>query len=124
MMDPDSIGLEFWRAGLPVNDDRAEYYERRLRCYDLAVDSLAVFEERSAKASGNAADEAHSVRVHAFQLALKNEDEMFHSSFYDWLIGKGFIDQLLEVRLHRSVILKSHADLIFHRCGHRSWRII
>jgi nuclear pore complex protein Nup155 len=102
-MDPYGIGVEFWAAGSPANDPRAEYYERRLLCYDLALDSLSVFERKSAElgamngAGGEGKQDADTIRLHAYQLTLASEDPLFHSSFYDWLIGKGLADELLDV---------------------------
>lgn len=99
-MDPDNVGLEHWLAGLPPNDSRSEYSERRLRCYDLVLDSLNVFEERSTKAAaGGIVDDSETVRTHAYELAFASVDEMFHSTMYDWLIDRGLADELLEVSI-------------------------
>lgn len=101
-LDPDNIGLENWHAILPANDSHVEFTERRLRCYDLVLDSLLVFEEKciSAKAAGDTPimDEPEAVRSHAYELAFSSEDEMFHSTMYDWLISRNLADDLLEVR--------------------------
>jgi nuclear pore complex protein Nup155 len=110
---------------MSANDGRAEYYERRLRCYDLAIDSLAVFEERSTKPMslasgvGENSDNPDAVCSYAYQLALGTEDEMFHASFYDWLISKGLADQLLEVCLP-FIPFKLHHPKGCIRCGPRS----
>lgn len=98
ILDSDNIGLEHWLAGSPPNDSRSEYAERRIRCYDLVLDSLSVFEERNAKAvSGSVVDDPETVRTHAYELAFASVDEMFHSTMYDWLIDRGLADELLEV---------------------------
>lgn len=98
ILDPDNIGLEHWLAGSPPNDARSEYAERRLRCYDLVLDSLNVFEEQAAKATqGGTIDDPETVRTHAYELAFASVDEMFHSTMYDWLIDRGLADELLEV---------------------------
>jgi nuclear pore complex protein Nup155 len=101
-MDPDNSGLEFWKAGLPVNDSRSTFYEMRLKCYDLALDSLNVFEsQKSPRRDANPAlrdsGSQEAIQVLAYQLALASEDELFHSAFYDWLINEGLADELLEV---------------------------
>ena len=109
VLDPDNISLEFWRAGVPANDPRAEYYEGRLQRYDLAIDSLSFFEEKSTKAremnrtGANNGEDPENVQLQAYQFALVNEDELFHSSLYDWLIGKGLADELLDVRESHSL---------------------
>lgn len=94
------MGLESWNTGLPANDPRNEFVERRLRCYDLVMDSLTVFETKclsieAAMIPVNSDPEA--VRSHAYELAFSREDEIFHSTMYDWLIGRGLADDLLEV---------------------------
>jgi nuclear pore complex protein Nup155 len=103
VVDSDGIGFEYWSAGSPANDPRSEICERRLQCYDLVLDSLTVFEEKSAnvKTTGAAdptAVDLEAVRSHAYELAFSSEDEMFHSTMYDWLIDRGVADELLEVR--------------------------
>jgi nuclear pore complex protein Nup155 len=99
ILDPDNIGLEHWLAGAPPNDSRSEYSDRRIQCYDLVLDSLNVFEEKSAKGpSAGAVDDPETVRTHAYELAFtSDDDEMFHSTMYDWLIDRGLADELLEV---------------------------
>lgn len=98
ILDLDNIGLEHWLAGSPSNDSRAEYAERRIKCYDLVLDSLNVFEEKCAKGIlDGAVDDPEAVRTHAYELAFASVDEMFHSTMYDWLINRGLADELLEV---------------------------
>jgi len=124
VLDPDNIGLEFWCAGSPTNDPRSEFCEKRLQCYDLVLDSLAVFEEKSASSTttnGPArmglGDDPETVRSHAFELSFSSQDEMFHSTLYDWLIGRSLADELLEVpfphssnRVITHLILPSSCD--------------
>jgi nuclear pore complex protein Nup155 len=79
-----------------------EFTERRLRCYDLVLDSLLVFEEKCANVKAAASDtpvmdDPEAVRSHAYELAFSSEDEMFHSTMYDWLISRNLADDLLEV---------------------------
>lgn len=102
--DPDNAGLEFWHLNHPVaSDPRQELVEERLKAYDLILDSLSVFEEKSnankvAAANGaSITDDPEAVRSHAYELAFASEDEMFHSTLYDWLIERNLADDLLEV---------------------------
>lgn len=98
--DMDQQGQSYWHAGCPPNDSRIQSWQARLRCYDLVLDSLSVFEERcvSTKQSAGTLDDPETVRTHAYELAFMAEDEMFHSVLYDWLIHRGLADELLEVR--------------------------
>ena len=75
-----------------------------MQCYDLVLDSLAVFEEQVIKDSAPVGppkaasnDDADTVRNHAFELAFASEDEMFHSALYEWFISRSLADELLEV---------------------------
>jgi nuclear pore complex protein Nup155 len=100
VFDPDNMGLEFWGSTPLPTDPRSEFYERRLQCYDLVLDSLKVFEENTSgtrKTDLGVVDDPEVVRSHAYDLAFGSEDEMFHSTLYDWLIGRGVADELLEV---------------------------
>lgn len=106
--DADGQGHEYWVAGQPEHDPRAEFWQRRANCYDLVLDSLTVFEERLAAAKQPGAgvtDDPAAVRTHAYELAFQAEDEMFHSTLYDWLIQRGLADELLEMR---PVYLEAH----------------
>ena len=102
VFDTNLQGQEYWIAGCPSNDARAQFWERRRQCYELVLDSLTVFEERCMAAGKQVAaqvDEPETVRGHAYELAFASEDEMFHSTLYEWLISRGMADELLEVRL-------------------------
>jgi nuclear pore complex protein Nup155 len=113
--DLDNIALECWHAGAASNDSRQEQLQRRLKCYDLILDSLTVFEgkcsqtQASATAGIPALDDPETVRSHAYELAFASEDEMFHSTLYDWLISRNLADDLLEV---------SFVTLTFHYVRH------
>jgi hypothetical protein len=63
------------------------------------LDSLTVFEQKESAAVGNtvSAEDPDIVRNHAYELSFASEDEMFHSTLYDWLIHRQMADELLEV---------------------------
>ncbi|TCD69902.1 hypothetical protein EIP91_005726 [Steccherinum ochraceum] len=104
--DSDQQGRGFWHSGCPPNDIREPLWQARLRCYDLVLDSLSVFEEQCGKVpSSGGLDDPETVRTHAYELAFASEDEMFHSVLYDWLIQRGLADELLEMR---PVYLEAH----------------
>lgn len=105
VFDVDGQGQEHWAAGFPANDTRAEFWERREHCYDLVLDSLRAFEEHAAAAQPGAVDDLEAVRSHAYELAFASEDEMLHSTLYDWLIERNLADELLEMR---PVYLEAH----------------
>ncbi|PPQ62740.1 hypothetical protein CVT24_000434 [Panaeolus cyanescens] len=101
MQDADNAGLEYWYSGLTNEEDpRRGLMQQRLKCYDLILDSLTVFEDKcgTAQASSGTSDDHEAVRSHAYELAFASEDEMFHSTLYDWLIERNLADDLLEMR--------------------------
>lgn len=117
--DVDNSALECWRAGAAPNDSRQELLHQRLRCYDLILDSLTVFEEKcsqtqaSATAGVPALDHPETVRSHAYELAFASEDEIFHSTLYDWLIGRNLADDLLEVSVVTPTFITSATSDFF-----------
>ncbi|TFK77170.1 nucleoporin [Pluteus cervinus] len=102
VFDSNGTGLEYWRAGCPQSSPGQEAASLRLQCYDLVMDSLTVFEEKcpakSVSEAKNLMDDPETVRSHAYELAFSSEDEMFHSTLYDWLIERNLADDLLEMR--------------------------
>ncbi|KAF9462165.1 nucleoporin [Collybia nuda] len=121
--DPDNIGLEYWHTDKPSNDTRSIFAELRVRCYGLVLDSLTVFEEASKQRSKNLntlSIDLEIVKGHAYELAFSSEDEMFHSTLYDWLITRNLADDLLEMRppfleahLKRSPITEKKCQLLW-----------
>jgi len=100
VLDADNQGQQFWTAGCPPNDTRLAAWQKRTHCYDLVLDSLSVFEDRcnQSAAPKSPTDDPETVRSHAYELAFASEDEMFHSTLYDWLISRSLADELLEMR--------------------------
>ncbi|KAJ7487525.1 nucleoporin [Mycena galericulata] len=95
IVDGDNIGLQCWASAQPPN----ELCEYRSRCYALVLDSLSVFEEKAAAVGSSVpSEEPEVVRSHAYELSFASEDEMFHSTLYDWLIHRQLADDLLEMR--------------------------
>ena len=88
------------------------------------LDSLSVFEDRCKQQA--ILEDAERVRSHAYELAFESEDEMFHSTLYDWLIQRGMADELLEVNgLRLRCIGRSLTDCCdLARCGRRTWKRI
>jgi nuclear pore complex protein Nup155 len=87
--------------GCPPNesDPRKQLYERRWACYEICVESLATFDKalNAALIKGQPGNNEETARTRAYQLAFESQDQAFHSFFYDWLIGHGMTEELLEV---------------------------
>ncbi|KAF8213123.1 nucleoporin [Mycena galopus ATCC 62051] len=95
IVDADNIGLQCWASGQPPN----ELSEFRSRCYALVLDSLTVFEEKQPPTV---------VRNHAYELSFASDDEMFHSTLYDWLIQRQWRTNCLRFALMRPAFLEAH----------------
>ena len=100
--DADGQGQAFWQCVAdpyaPSDDPRKEFWDRRAQCYGLVLDSLEVFEQKATQSG----EDAERVRAYAYELAFSSADEMFHSRMYDWLVGRGLADELLEVTIRIS----------------------
>ncbi|KAK7059035.1 hypothetical protein VNI00_001659 [Paramarasmius palmivorus] len=94
IFDQDNIGFEYWQSGQTTEDQRRSIYEKRLHCYELVLDSLSVFEGTGEALS----EERESVKALAYELSFASDDPMFHSTLYEWLIGRQLADDLLEIR--------------------------
>lgn len=124
--DPDNIGLEYWLSGCPANDSRSEFAKKRSQCYQLVLESLSVFEDKASQSTSQASapiEDPETTRGQAYDLALSSEDEMFHSTLYDWLIERGHADELLAVSGPTLSCFRSFIGNKY-RCGHGSLRLI
>ena len=96
---------------MDASDSRAKFWELRKKCYELVLQSLQHFEDKNTKPPTaswtDQTDDPEVARSHAYELAFASEDELFHSTLYDWLIGRGLADELLEV------IMLSEDPLLF-----------
>lgn len=101
VFDSDNAGFDYWRSGASSDSPARAAYERRLQCYELILDSLSVFEHQmndpSAAGISLTPQELESVKDLAYKLSFSSDDEMFHSTLYDWLISRQLADDLLEV---------------------------
>lgn len=95
-MDPDNVGLEYWLSGCPPHDEHAKILKKRTDCYQLVLRSLNSFEDKASCAQ-TLNEDLDTIRNHAYTLAFSSDDELFHSTLYDWLIDRGLADELLAV---------------------------
>lgn len=104
VVDPDALGWEYWHSGsTDTTDSRYQCWEKRKQCYELVLDSLSVFDSKAGSQQSTGQDDMEAVRSHAYELAFSSDDELFHSTLYDWLITRGLADELLEVYPIRSI---------------------
>jgi nuclear pore complex protein Nup155 len=119
--DANNLGYDFWRAGTPPEDPRCQSFEQRRQCYELILDSISVFEEKYAAATDEIGKaDALAVRDHAYNLAFTSADEIFHSTLYDWLIGRSLADDLMEVGFY--VVPTEMPRSSAYRFDHLFWK--
>jgi hypothetical protein len=125
VFDKDNYGLNYWQSGATGGDDvHHNCYEQRMRCYELILDSLSVFEGQGSQPTQSStlpSDDLDAVRSHAYELAFSSDDVMFHSVLYDWLIGRQLADDLLEVSRTYRVVESLLTNL--YRFAHHSWKL-
>lgn len=109
--DRGNVAVGYLHDDKPERDPRKEYYERRLRIYQLIFSVLDVADERANNEAStkpvledfavvpNNNDWSSEVylRNETYSVCHASEDEVFHYCFYDWFISKGVNERLLEV---------------------------
>jgi nuclear pore complex protein Nup155 len=74
-----------------------EAWEIRMRCYDLALGSLGVFNDGQGAVSDADYTVVFSLREDAWRVAFSSVDSAFHARLYDWCMERGLTDILLNV---------------------------
>ncbi|KAB8349862.1 hypothetical protein FH972_023875 [Carpinus fangiana] len=99
--DRGNQALAWIHAGSPGGDERADLFAKRARCYELiyrvilAVDAAALVEPEIV--DGIFTVTAKRTRE-AYDVINDSTDEVFHIALYDWYLGQGWSDRLLEMR--------------------------
>lgn len=112
--DRGNVAVGYLHDDKPERDPRKEYYEKRLRTYELIFKVLDVADERANQEiaskpvletepqlavypGGNDWSSEVYLRNEAYAVCYGAQDEVFHYCFYDWFISKGVNERLLEV---------------------------
>ena len=74
-----------------------EAWMTRTRCYDLALGSLAAFNDGQGTVSEEDFRTALLLREDAWGVAFSSPDSAFHARLYDWCMERGLTDILLNV---------------------------
>ncbi|KAI5836199.1 nucleoporin-domain-containing protein [Schizophyllum commune Tattone D] len=97
-LDQEERGRQFWRNGCLPGDPGQAQFQQRKACYDLIAGCLEEFEERAAQQEQQGAPPEQRLNLIAYQIAFDSDDELFHAHLYQWLIGRGLWEDLLDQR--------------------------
>ncbi|KAI9136594.1 Non-repetitive/WGA-negative nucleoporin C-terminal-domain-containing protein [Paraphysoderma sedebokerense] len=104
--DPTNAGLAYYQDRCPPNDPRIEFFTRRERCYEIALDILGDVNQQlnqsemqfDLRNGRHFADDVERYRDTIFDRALSSEDALFHTFLYEWYLSQGLIQPLLEIK--------------------------
>lgn len=127
--DRANRALSWIRDGSPADDPRQAAFETRKRCYDL-IHAVIQAVDTSSQQSPDQIDGHLTVtakrRVEAYDVINNSDDEVFQNNLYDWYMGQGWSDRLLEINspyvvsyLRRRMSTDpAHADLLWRYYAH------
>jgi hypothetical protein len=85
-------------AGVPDHATALqEAWEIRMRCYELALGSLGLFNEAQNVSGDEDFESVHQLREEAWNAAFSSPDSAFHARLYDWCMERGLADILRNV---------------------------
>lgn len=126
--DRGNVAVGYLHDDKPDPDPRKEIYEKRQRVYELifevldVIDTLANDEAKaSAGSSGsfapnNKAVTEQKLKNDTYAVCQASTDEVFHYSFYDWIVSHGHSDRLLSVKtpyIQRYLELQARSSINF-----------
>ncbi|KAL4235731.1 hypothetical protein ACF0H5_004123 [Mactra antiquata] len=114
--DPQKLALHFYNNDEPSEDMQGvQEHMQRKECYKCITETLGYLMTASVPqgasvipkspgpppavdSSRMSIEDAEQYKAEVFRLALKSDDELFHSSLYDWLFSMNMTDKLLEIQ--------------------------
>ncbi|KAG9684501.1 nucleoporin-domain-containing protein, partial [Aureobasidium melanogenum] len=126
--DRANRALSWLRDDCPEDDPRQTAFEGRKQCYDL-IHQVIVSLEQTAEANPDGAFSVTAKRQsEAYEIINNSEDEVFQNNLYDWYMGQGWNDRLLEISspyvisyLRRRMDKNpDHADLLWRYYAHHN----
>ncbi|CAD6597312.1 XXYS1_4_G0015650.mRNA.1.CDS.1 [Saccharomyces cerevisiae] len=104
-MDKGKLACQYVANGFLENDDRKQYYDKRILVYDLVFDTLIKVDELAEKKQSSntqnqisiSNDDEVKLRQKSYGVALKYNDRLFHYHMYDWLVSQNREEKLLDI---------------------------
>lgn len=111
-----------------LQDPRQAAFESRKRCYDLVHQIILSVEDAFVANPDGAYSVTAKRQAEAYEIINNSDDEVFQNNLYDWYMGQGWNDRLLEISspyvvsyLRRRMDKNpSHADLLWRYYAHHN----
>lgn len=128
--DKQNAAMAYLASGMVDGDSRKTKYTFRIDCYNLVFETLQLVDNLASKAPeppfGEEPREA-ILKAETWRLVYESDDEVFHSSLYDWLFETGRGQQLLDINstfvlnylIRKASNSITHADLLWQYYGRR-----
>lgn len=117
------------KDGCPPDDARQGAYDARKSCYDLIFVTIEQLDQSTARAS-ETVDGQYNIaakrRSEAYDIINNSEDIVFLTNLYNWYLGLGQADRLLDIESthvveylqRQSQTSREHADLLWRYFAH------
>ncbi|CCK68672.1 Nup170p KNAG_0B02300 [Huiozyma naganishii CBS 8797] len=102
-IDRGKLAYQYVANGCLENDERKNYYEKRIVIYDLVFDTLVKVDELTASNPSSIkgpllmSKDAVALKNESYDKVLHYDDKLFHYCMYDWLVSQGSEDRLLQL---------------------------
>lgn len=104
-MDKGKLACQYVANGFLENDERKQYYDKRISVYDLVFETLIKVDELAEKKPSSntqnqvsiSNDDEAKLREKSYEVALKYNDKLFHYHMYDWLVSQNREEKLLDM---------------------------
>jgi nuclear pore complex protein Nup155 len=127
--DRANLALAWIKDGAPEQDTRRkEAYIKRTMCYNLVCNVILAVDQVSQSVVDNEMQAANIARrkEEAYGEIDQSEDEVFQTFLYDWYLGQGWSDRLLDLSSPGVVTYLqrkskddiAHADLLWRYYAH------
>nr|POE87852.1 nucleoporin [Quercus suber] len=129
--DRINAATSWLKDGFPEGDSRKLAFQARKTCYDLVFSTI----EQLDQATGSAPETidgqytiAAKRRSEAYDVVNNSEDVVFLTCLYDWYLGLGQADRLLDIESRhvveylqrQSQTSRAHADLLWRYFAHHN----
>jgi len=103
LIDRNKLAYQYVANGCAINDQRKEYYDKRMMIYDFISEVLVKVDEVASKKSTDinglnmVCGDANTLKDQSYAIAFNYNDKLFHYHMYDWLVSQDQADKLLDL---------------------------
>lgn len=104
-LDKGNLAYQYVANGSLANDERKQFYDKRIVIYDIILDALVKVDKLASQANATNvnnilslnSNDAILIKDESYLIILRYEDQLFHYHMYDWLVAENNEDKLLEL---------------------------